>query len=117
MAGELDAYGDALTAFKNAAAQVMTYANTIVDVGQYMQKHPGDIGFSNLGPGQAMSARITKIVNAKDWPTAAQIQEAINRYHLTHSAMTTAFNNIPVDRRGMVEQPPTAGAPTRRPGY
>jgi hypothetical protein len=112
VAAEIETYLDALATFKAASARLVQLGTEIADVGEYMRKHPGSIGFANLGPINTMSGRIVKTVDGAKWPSAQDLQNAVNHYHASHATMMNAYQQVPAPRRGMIEQPPPS-PPTR----
>jgi len=107
MAGEMEAYADALTAFKAARAQLITYANVAAELGRALQTDPDNVAFINSAAGQnVIPGRARAIFDMINWPTSPQLMGALDKARSAYSAMITAHGQIPADRKAAVEPPP-----------
>jgi hypothetical protein len=102
MAGEMEAYSDALVQFKNVKSEIATIADFIINFGTQLKTQAGSVSLS----GKTIPGRDGTVAEANKWPTAEQLTAVIDRYHAAYSAMMFAYNSIPSDRREVVTLPP-----------
>ena len=107
-----DAYLDAKATFERADAAIRHLGQFIAEVGRCLTQNPGRFIFSNCQPGLPMEAsmsRDSKSVNAADWRSPQQIQEAIAEWHKLKCEMHAAWSNVPPARRDGLKPPPDLG--------
>lgn len=114
MAGEIETYLDARSAFVTAQKQIETLAARIIEIGRFIQEHPANFGFSNLPTQHTVPSTIANLVNANEWPSAEKIMEVVNRYHATMRDAMNAHNSIPMNRRDGVLPLPNQIPPWQR---
>jgi hypothetical protein len=102
MAGEMEAYSDALVQFKNVKSEIVTIADFIINFGTQLKNQAGSVSLS----GKTIPGRHSTAAEANKWPTGEQLTAIIDRYHTAYSAMIFAYKSIPSDRREVVTQPP-----------
>lgn len=99
-------YQEALHNFTVATHRAEACVNTITDVADKLQDWKSvcvsntSIGF----PGRVASSGIS--IDARDWPTAEQLAQALSSWHTTRNAAHNAWQMIPADRRLGLQPPP-----------
>ncbi len=100
-------YLEARAAFATASKKVDDLAGKAQAVASALARERGNFMFSNSG---AMPMEVGlnprhKSMNAHDWPSADQIQDALREWHETKSRMTDMWMGIPTDIQGGLQPP------------
>jgi hypothetical protein len=106
-----DAYLDAKAAFERADTKIKQLGQFISEAGRNLMQKPGRFIFSNCQPGLPMEASMSRdsvSINATDWRSPQQIQEAIAEWHKLKDAMNSAWDSVPHERREGLKPPPSA---------
>lgn len=56
-------------------------------------------------PPEIALARDRPSISGREWPTAQQLADALQRYHKARSELQNAWNAIPESQRDVVQQP------------
>jgi hypothetical protein len=104
----LASYIAANSAYKAAAIQLAPLISTVIIVAHHLEHRTESFAFTNTAtaspPELAMSRR-TSTEDAKTWPSAEALQEAIFNWHDAHSKAVAAWANLSSDAQASMKEP------------
>ena len=109
MSNYIQAYLDARKAYEAAKREVYRKRDIVASVASALQTFPAAFMFSNLPssmPLEVANHRNARTADAKEWPTAEQIQSSLALWHDTRGKMNQAWSRIPIEDRIGLEAPP-----------
>lgn len=112
MSKTIDNYVAARREFEETGQALKKITDIVATVASNLQSDPSHFVFSNIDfgiPLERAMASTTRSVSADDWPTAKDIQLALNQLHEAEVKMRTAWANVPNEDRSALKPPPPRG--------
>jgi hypothetical protein len=110
MGDPIRTYLDSVNNLERVAADAKRMISVVVGVASALQQNPLRVMFSNAAIGMPMDVAFGRsaTANARDWPTADQIQQALAQWHHARAQVSQAWNTVPPNDRNSLRPPPTA---------
>jgi hypothetical protein len=111
MSNPADAYLAARAEFEVVHTQLMDIATAIDSVAAALRSAPGAVMFSNLPggrPPETPRGGRSKSFDARQWPSAEQIQRLLISWHAARDKMMAAWAAISDPVRAGLQPPPAA---------
>lgn len=109
MASSVETYLSARTEFITIQNELHKIRDTVATVASSLQSRPGHFMFSNLPlgmPAEVGMSRDSVSVDAKQWPTAEQIQNKLRQWHEARDKMLSLWRGLPTEHQAAMQPPP-----------
>lgn len=97
-------YISTLLEYRNAISKLDDYSNTLRNVAHQLATSRDNFAITNTGIGLPIAPRNT--INGDEFPDAKAVQAALKAYHDAKRELMNAWQAVPDDLKGGLQQPP-----------